>query len=418
MDRLLILSLLCLFRLSNSFPNTQIKDFPWGTVELQTKYGFIHGAKNFIGIGDEPEQTGQYFQFNFGMKESVVGNVAKVDWGIQCKDTAIDHINSCSVISNTIKEDFYLWMRYIYKDAELYLRPDKRQVIDTEDKKKLKVRLVEGGQRWPLSSLGVVGLSPQSDFAEYYKQLYDDDFSIMFGYFGFKYEENKLVNFYYKVVQNPQAQEKYLKARYNLGKDKKFWSLNGDLHTPLEKINLSDATFCFSSLNNNIILVEDSEFFCSSLLESICDVSVAECKRNNIDFTQVSDFHINLYNFTFSFTISEFLYFDNEGLVKCGVEDIDDYKSLQICPENTKVVIGKLFYKKYLPMLTFVKDGSCEISFYSYYRFDKQKNYVYWLIFTPIVILLIAVLAFVIYKLRKPQNDEYYIRSDNQDSVD
>lgn len=42
--------------------------------------------------------------------------------------------------------------------------------------------MVTGGNKWPLSDVGILGLSPQGDFSNYLRANYESNTSFVFGY--------------------------------------------------------------------------------------------------------------------------------------------------------------------------------------------------------------------------------------------
>ncbi len=64
-----------------------------------------------------------------GYQKVIVADKAKYDWGIECKDSKDQHVNSCSVLSDEVQEDFINSALYLYKQAQLDLRFTSSQKI-------------------------------------------------------------------------------------------------------------------------------------------------------------------------------------------------------------------------------------------------------------------------------------------------
>ena len=362
----------------------------------------------FVGPDPKKKVPAVDLVFDFGTDYTVIGDDKTQDWGLVCDDT-------CQTRSDTMFEDYFQYMVYEYKEADVYLRSISKQKLITETKPKMSFRLVEGGQKWPLGSSGVLGLSPSGSFAEYVRQMYDNGLSLIIGFESYK-DDNGDRNYRNSVAQNPTIKKESLIAKYNIGNDKKHWTLVGDVDTSIASFNSNNTDICLTNQDDSIILIENGDVYCEQLLNQICKgKKFDECKEGDIDYDNAPELTVNVCDIKYTFNAKEYIFFNSEGIAQCRIGDIFNINSLGVCPLKTKAAIGMSFFEKYTPVLGFNKDGSSEISFVTDFEFPKNGGSWGTIISFAIVLGVVLIVVFILSLKKKAHDEKYFAVSDDNE---
>lgn len=318
-------------------------------------------------------------------------------------------INTCTVTEDNETMDYYLANMFKYKKAELYLRLSNESEIETIGKEKLPIKLVTGGQRWPLDNINVLGLSPQGYFAKYLRQLYEDSTSFLFGFSPIdNTADNDDLSFKTHVIQNPVFPKENLITKFFLGSDQSYWNLYGGFEVKGSDWHYTHTSICLSSVSNELILIPDSEMVCNFVIQRICPyMAYEDCTKAKAKLTQAPQLSLNTDTFIFTFNWDDYLFFDKQGIARCRLGNIADIRWRHICPPDTQVAVGKLFLAKYIPILTYNQDNSTEITFISKYPFYEDHDFPWHFLFGFCVFLMIAVIVFIIVK-RNEEGDKIH----------
>lgn len=366
-----------------------------------------NGVKLFIGKGDESSKDSLFFQIDLSHSFTLIGDKDATTWGIPCKD---EKVNSCSAKSADTTEDFYNFFAYKYSDASIYSRFDKESPFKGEGVEKFDVRLVRGGQKWFLNSFGALGLSPQSAFAKYIRGAYDKDFSLAL---RFKVQnptaKNSRLDFNGFVIQNPLIEEKDVLFKTKLDKKAEFWTVTGDLSLPGTEYDLRGKSFCLTTLSNEIIQTIDADDFQRRIQEVACSGKYwTDCTKKEADLKKLSPLAITFGTVLFVFSPEEYTYFGDNGVLMARVGDIGIMRSDRQCPPNSEFGLGKLFFQKYFPLFTFMKDGAAQLTFLQKLDVKEEPQKPWVLIGIAIAIVLIALAIFLYLKPKTaPASEEY-----------
>lgn len=332
----------------------------------------ILSVNSFIGLGTEKPVISQRFDFNFGINSVVVGDVDTAKWGIQCIDNKDKHVNSCKIDDGAVdKEDFIYSSRFLYKDAHLVLRLFSDEVLDIKDENTLPIKLVTSNNKWPLDKAGIIGLGPNGNFSKYVSNLYKGDVELLF---GFNVEDTKANNeglkFSNHVVVNPVYLDNLVLARFDYTNKDEAWSQTADV--AIDKIDdmaFKDTNVCFSTMSSEILILANPRVLCDRVRAKVCNGKIGnECTGDIYkDFSTAPVLSFTFGDKKLTFEGKDYLYLDN-NIVSCRFGDLSDIRSEQVCPEETEVAIGRLFFSKYLPSMTFNGEKKT-------FRFIKEYNF-------------------------------------------
>lgn len=384
--------------------NTSVK-----TESVMTPYG-VHIAGYFY-TGDGDNNSGQKVPLEpiFGRKQSTLGDSNSTNWGIECNE-----VNSCSFDSEDTITDFYKSMMFTYKKASLNLRLQNENT-NVEGLNKLNIQLVNGGNHWPLNNFGILGLSPRGDAGNYFRNLYSDDTSLLVHY---EVQDNTAtdsnINFDTHFIVNPILEKDNVLVTFDFSEKDQFWSANGSMVIDGTSINFQNENICFSNSDNNLIITNDSFNQCEELQKLACNGEIgAKCNKDNADLSKIPSLTVKLEEFEVQFSSEEFMFFDSDNNLSCRIGDPGDLRILDLCDRNTEFALGKMFYQKYYPVLTFKKDLTSSFSFLKTYDFpkeDSESNFwlIFWWILAIIIILAIIVFIVVVRKRQREKNGDDY----------
>lgn len=365
----------------------------------------FNGVKLTVGSGQEKSSDSLFFFMDISHDFTMVGDSKQAGWGVVCDEQS----NSCKVEDPATQEDFYNAFLVKYQKASAFARVNPGQKLTTEGVSKLNIRLMTGGQKWFLDSYGVVGLTPQGDFANYLRGVYEKDTAIAIKYkLKTPANRNERLAFDGYAVQNPTYNETDILFSTSLPKEEKFWTLKGDLSFPDSDYIYKGIRFCLTTISSEIIQVMDALVFNRKIQETACGGKYwNECNKSTADLKKLPLLSITFEKTVFSFTPEEYTYFDNKGILTSRIGDIQPMRSDRQCPIESEFGLGKLFFQKFIPMFTFVKDGSAKLSFLNKLEVQEPKSSIWLYIALGGAIISIAVILVILLKWKAPSDDEY-----------
>ena len=334
----------------------------------------VLGFNSFIGNGKEDPIISLYFEHNFGMEYTIIGDIDTAKWGIQCLDSDSKVVNTCRIDDGAADKESYIYSnKYLYKDAHVAMRLLADEKIDIKDTNKLPIRLVTSDYMWPLNKLGVIGLTPNGDFAKYVTKLYTGDVELLFGYnIQDINASNEKLKFNNHVVVNPVYVDTVVAAKFNYDSDAKYWGQKADVKLEKSEIEFINTNVCFSSISNELIILIDSIVQCDRVRAQVCNGQVGnKCTEDIYKIEAAPILSFKFGDKTISFTGNDYIYIDNK-VVQCRFGDLSDLRSELLCPEDTEVAIGRTFFSHYYPSLTFNSDGKSTLTFITQYNFNPD----------------------------------------------
>lgn len=408
-DILVLLALMLRIKSSNKLQNDV------GLVVSSLKIGqtTYQAVEGYIGVGSEATKLFVSFQYNFSRKKSIIGNFERVYWGISCKDTDAQYINSCRITNDEEKADFYEYNTFKYKDASLYYRFNNIDKLVSEGIEPLPVQLVTGGQRWSLESLGVLGLAPYGDFAGYVKRMWEDNTGLLFAYEAIEdSSSNQDISYKTHVVLNPVFDESGDNIILDMDEKAESWAHLGDVSMEGTELDYTNTKVCFTSLANELILIVDSEELCDTIRGKICkNLKIKDCTKTVADLSLAPDMKFTFKKKILIIEAEDYIYFDMKEIVNCRFGDITAMRSKGACDSDTEVAVGKTFFQRIMPALFFNKDGSSRLYLVPRYQFDEPVT-TSWMVICGICGAIgVAIIIFILLKRKRDNDDMYFATS-------
>lgn len=318
----------------------------------------------YAGTGQEIDHQYIFAQIDIGHPYTIVGDLSVLDWGFLC-DGSVD--NSCEIIDDVVNEDFLNDFLYKYKKAKLRLRFDFYQTDEIEHEK-MEVRLLQKSQKWFLDRWGSVGLSPNSEIGNYLRKSYLTNSS-----FGLKFKltkkidvDNEELSFDSYILQNPtdtDSNKDFILVTKVLPAKAEFWAIDGDVDTSIPSFNVKAKPICFSSTRNEILLVPEPYELCAEIQARACNgLTGAKCMKLNANISKLSKLTFTFDGTQLSFEPEEYTFFDKYGKLGCRFGMLADLTNDLQCPVSAGAAVGKLFFLKYIPIITFLKDGQSQLT--------------------------------------------------------
>ena len=328
---------------------------------------------------------------DFHEKSIIIPNSEKFEWGINCQDS-----ETCKKKSETETKDKYKENNFIYKEAEIVLRPFSEELEMDEKLEKVKIKLMESNESWLEEKWGVLGMCPKSDFINYLKNL--------FGEFSFiinveplniiRAERDWKTEFYFNYVFN----KKDILGEHDF-LDEDLWKVKGFPVLEKKNENLFNefGKVCFDFNNNFFVSFESADKFCEESIKKACNSD--SCNKNKINFDKVKTFVFKIDDVEYNIYPSEFLTFQSDSAsVKCEMIKSEPN-------EECSYYLGRRFFRFYKPNF-YIEKGKNRIAFLNRVEFNIFST---TLIATFIIFFFILniFLCVVIYKnVKQPSEKE------------
>lgn len=301
---------------------------------------------------------------------------------------------------------------YTYTTANAFLRPSKDEfkAPDADNSSPLKVRLVQDSKHWELNNWGVLGLSPNGDFANYVRSLYEENFSIAQSFTST--DNNAAVpKFTTKVAFNPTYKNEDVLVTIDQEKTAKYWTADIDFElTEPKTLEEGEAHTCITNYGNNIIYVKDPEYMCNVVRGDICKGKAQkECIEGVAKLSDAPKLLFHVAGKTLETTHDTYLYFDSEKVVQCRFGYFEELKKYTNCDDKAIQAVGKGFFKVFAPLLEFGKDGTSRIKLFTAANApvgSRGLGKIAIILLIVALLIIAAIIAYVLYN-RKKQQDAY-----------
>jgi hypothetical protein len=316
-----------------------------------------------LGTGFELDRSIGNFEANINFSKNLIGLSTEAGWGIPCDQKTSIQSNSCYLISNETSMDKYGNTNIKIKAGEIHLRLTQSIKILSSDTPscKMPISLISGGDAWPIENWGVIGLSPQGQFANYYRNLFKESFQILMLYKVSNFDiELQKPTFQLNSLLNPEYDQKLVLIENHLVKEELFWSLQGELDMSPVNGQIPRGKICLSSIVEDVIIIPNAVDHCNSLRSIVCEnLPAADCKRQVIDFAKVPKFNLTISEKIIEITPDMYLYFQ-ENVLNCRFGELADIKGKE-CADDSQMALGKFFFQTYVPVFRFNPDGSSDM---------------------------------------------------------
>ena len=392
----------------NNIPN----EFNWQTSLLKREVNSENGVYIKIGSGNEMTKHLRSFQINIGYKSVVITNSKSISWGVVCDDSTSLTIDSCSIDDNEEKEETYGKALFKYQSGKIHLNMHKNVNLNVTNDQRVNVKIVSSFSEWTLSNWMVLGLSPKSEFGQYFNSIYQTSFSLMLYFKNFDpYHFNDQSFYNLRAIFNPIIDQKDINGVYTLDKNDEFWAIDGNLTTTTKIWEIKKTKVCFSSISNNLILIKNSENQCDFFRSLVCDGRTGnDCHKEKADLRKAPNITINLENAQYSIPPENYLYF-KLNVLKCYFEEFRAEINSE-CPKDSEFGVGKQFFVNNIPIFHFEVDGTRKVTLVKKHTIlDSESNsYVkfVFLILLGIVISMVSVnYLFELKRIKREKANEY-----------
>lgn len=332
----------------------------------------------------------------FNFPKTISGNKQKINWGIDCQKEN----SNCEFTSEKINQTNFNKKMFFYQNALNFFRIQKNE-IEILKKKKMKIELINSGNN-PYEKNTIIGLSPNSDSNNYFKNLYNNKFSFLISYQikeGFENKE-KLI-FESNFIINPNFEEKNIFEEFEIEKNSENWILEGSVFLH-EIFGFEKKKICFSNFENDLFISNDFLNFCEDIQKIACDGKIGnQCKFDNSDFTKIKNLKFNFGNSEIEFFPEEFLFFDENKNLKCRFGNFNNLKENGLCENSDELAVGKIFYSKLFPVFKFENEKTFLIFLKNYDFLKKIDKLTFYLIIGGISLVILVFLFLIIFKLLK-----------------
>jgi hypothetical protein len=332
------------------------------------------------------QKTNLMVDLNF--KKTIIADKAKISWGVNCE--APDCIK-CG------DEEFGQFRTFAYKylPAKGVFGLDSRfDLNDTQTLARLNFDfLQEIPDNWPFNGLGVIGMSPDSDFLNYLNNNFGD-VSVTMHFMPNHSEElgHSPVNL--QVYLNHEETQIITNHRIKL-QDR--WVLDGYIEA--------------SQASGNIQLNFQDTFIVSFLgAKKFCDAQIAlacpkdeKCSAENINIHQAQKFKFRIQNTDYFVYPEEYLQFVKTGDLECLMREFQPDDSSIDCFAQ----IGLGYMVTHTPVYS-IKKGVAYIGFLRFFDIPDDYSWLWPLVgvFAALAVILLGAIMYINRK-RSQMSDDY-----------
>lgn len=140
-------------------------------------------VKLYFGIKKADARDSVDLIFDLNGVSVIVGDKSTSNWGIPCDEAR----NSCKKSSEDVNYRFDNFFQFFFNTASIFATFDANMdITKPQEKDKLRFNLVQPNPRsnpWYLGDVGVLGLAPQSTFANYIRGISGHPFRLGFQFY-------------------------------------------------------------------------------------------------------------------------------------------------------------------------------------------------------------------------------------------
>ena len=321
--------------------------------------------------------------------------------------------------------DYYYSRSYKYREAQAFMRMTSKESLKVSSESggnvsKLGVRLVSQTQdnSWPLQTWGVLGMSPRGSFFRYLMELYDESATVSVA-LKHTVKDRKAssddLEFSMSAYLNPSPEKHYknedVVGTFLLDPESNSWYLNGSISLPDTEFKYDDKKLCLDSYTNDWFGVVEGNIWCGRIRKLVCkDKDVKNCKEKDANMENAPKIKLNIGGNDLSILPEDYIYFDKEGL-QCRIGDPCSAIDQETCPQETEVVLGKLFLEKYIPIFSANRvNDERTITLVKYFKAPKDRKAIWIILGIIVVIVAVIGVIYVITKRKQASDESHYVK--------
>lgn len=308
---------------------------------------------------------------------------------------------------------------YKYQNGSAYLRVSEKESLSKSNNQgvdipKLNLRMISEtqGNSWPLGDWGVLGLSPKGSFFTYLSSLYEENKTISIALkYKPKDKKAKHLEFEMQAYLNPTHEQHYKEkdviGRFLVDSSSESWYLNGSVRLPDSELEYPTQKLCLDTYMDEYFGVIDAPVWCERVRKAVCNTARAkDCTEENAVLELAPKLELMIESHDLSIKPEDYIYFDEYGL-QCRIGNPWLTRERESCPKNTKVVLGKMFLSKYMPILEMTRGlEEPSITLVDYFKTSVTRSKAWLGIGILVVVLAVLGLIFVIWRRKQAVHDQ------------
>jgi hypothetical protein len=397
------------------------------------QYKYFNSLRLFVGTGEESSKNSLDMEVSLGRPNTLIGHNPDVKWGVDCSKDAPNNSSSCQFTDKTPSKIQFIYNRQVSTvNAEMFLRLEESNKLSESDQQstpKMQFDLVTKQQydSWQFDKWGVLGLAPKGQFFTYLGQLYSTSDQVRLALkhtLPEKDADNDNLRFKVQAYANPKEEKHYNQddviGTFNIPKEDNYWSISGGVSLDGTPFLYDNQKMCLSTMVNELFGVIDSLVWCNQVKKMVCDGDTKHCTKSKADLSKAPSITMNLKEKILKFTHEDYIFFIDDDL-NCRIGDICDPRSEEHCADDTEVVLGKLFFEKYTPILNLaIPSGAASVTLVSYFKAPKESVMIWLIIAIAAAVIAAGLLIYIVVKQRKKdvvKDDEYTSVGDDSEGI-
>lgn len=332
------------------------------------------------------QKTNLMVDLNF--RKTIIADKTKISWGVNCESP------DCS---KGTEQGTAVYKKFTYKYLPaqgLFALTNQADLNDTQTLAKLNFDfLQEIPTNWPFNGMGVIGMSPDSDFLNYLANNFGD-VSVTMHFVPNDKEQLGQPAFKLQVYLNHEDTQIITNHKIKLP-DR--WVLDGWIEETQTSGNIE-----LNFQEYFIISFIGASKFCNAQIANVCPKD-EKCAEGNINLHQAQKFKFKIQNTEYFIYPEEYLRFSKQGELMCLMREFHpDHQSL-----DSFAQLGLNYILTHTPMYS-IKGGVPYIGFLRF--FDIKDDYTwFWPLFGVFISLMVILLGAIMYinRKRSQMSDDY-----------
>ena len=214
---------------------------------------------------------------------------------------------------------------------------------------------------------------------------------------------------------NPEPEKHYknedIVGTFLMDPDSDSWYLQGSVKLPDTEFSYENKKLCLDSFTNDWFGVVEGSIWCRRVRMIVCNSTEAKnCKEKDAKMEDAPKIELMIGEHDLSILPEDYIYFDDEGL-QCRIGDPCSSIDQETCPQDTEVVLGKLFMEKYIPILTSSRvNDERMITLVTYFKAPQDKKAIWIILGIIVVIVAVIGVIYVITKRKQASDESHYVK--------
>lgn len=179
-----------------------------------------------------------------------------------------------------------------------------------------------------------------------------------------------------------------------------------DIDNPFE-----NQKMCLDNNLDELFVHSQGDVWCNELKKRVCNFKT-ECKKNQVNIMNLPKISILFDEKEYIFNEKDLIYFDDDNVLNCRFGSNKEVLESNIdCSKEVSVVFGKMFFKKFTPLIKFkTEDQSNYLFLISNFSVPNHKKKFIVILIVIFGVLCVAYFSYLTFIKKKTKSHQNYNR--------